>query len=48
MELIPKNLWKKTNEPIFIIDTPGLDDNRGVEIDIKNVLGTTTLIQNFK
>jgi hypothetical protein len=32
---------------IFLIDTPGLGDNRGVEIDITNNMGTVKLLKTL-
>lgn len=32
---------------VLLIDTPGLDDNRGVEIDITNNLGTVKLLKTL-
>ena len=46
---IPSNLVnKKQNKKIFIIDTPGLDDNRSPQIDITNVLGTLETLKKLK
>jgi hypothetical protein len=39
--------WSGTRNAIFIIDTPGLGDNRGVEIDITNNMGTVKLIRTL-
>ena len=35
------------NQKIVIVDTPGLDDNRGVEIDITNNIGTVKLLKTL-
>jgi hypothetical protein len=36
------------NQNIVAIDTPGLDDNRGSEIDITNNIGTVKLLKTLK
>ncbi len=42
---IPARWSRKKN--IFLIDTPGLGDNRGVEIDITNNMGTVKLLKTL-